>query len=147
MMSENKLFFVAVKACIFDGDKLLMTQGKDSMCWELPGGRISHDEVGKPFETVLLREVAEELGDNVSIDIGNVATHYLRTTHQGDPVFLVCIHCTWKKGSITLSPEDASFAWVTEKESLALPLIKNFESALKAIWKYHKTQIENNPLR
>ncbi|MFA5030881.1 MAG: NUDIX domain-containing protein [Patescibacteria group bacterium] len=138
-MPENALFYVAVKACIFNGDTLLMTQGKDSMCWELPGGRINHDEIGKPFNTVLLREIEEELGKGISIHIGDVATHYLRTTHQGDPVFLVCIHCTWNRGEITLSPEDASYAWMTEKESLKLPLIKNFESALHAIWKYHNS--------
>ena len=136
-MSDNAKFYVAVKAAIFDGNKLLMTQGADSGFWELPGGRIQPDEIGKPFKDVLLREVEEELGQ-VTIDIGGVATHYLRTTHQGEPVFLACMHCTWKNGDISLSADDASFRWVSKLESLALPLVNNFEPTLKEIWTFHE---------
>jgi 8-oxo-dGTP pyrophosphatase MutT (NUDIX family) len=138
-MSDNAKFYVAVKAAIFDGDRLLMTQGADSMRWELPGGRIHPEEIGKPFKEVLLREVEEELGQ-AKIDVGGVATHYLRTTHQGEPVFLACMHCTWKNGDITLSADDASFRWVSKSESFALPLVTNFEPALQEIWHFHEKQ-------
>jgi len=130
-MEKNQLFFVAVKACIFRSNKILLTRGKDSLCWELPGGRINTDEIGKPFDEVLTREVKEELGQDVFFTIGGVATHYLRTTHGGDPVFLVCIHCQWERGTIMLSQEDNSYRWVTEQESFQLPLVNNFEPALK----------------
>ena len=65
----ERRFFVAVKALLFDQDKLLLVKRSDKArgehhYWELPGGRM---EFGETPEGALLRELAEETGLSAKI--------------------------------------------------------------------------------
>ena len=62
--SFSKLFPVSVKGVLFDDGQVVLLENEHQE-WELPGGRL---EPGEEPAACLAREVAEELGINVSVD-------------------------------------------------------------------------------
>ena len=67
--NEKDLYFVAVKLFLRDGEMLLITHDIFGS-WDLPGGRLKKDEFETPLEQVIKRKIDEELGSDVSYDVG-----------------------------------------------------------------------------
>jgi 8-oxo-dGTP pyrophosphatase MutT (NUDIX family) len=63
-INGKDVYFIAVKALLRDGDKLLVTHDIYDQ-WDLPGGRLKKDEFRADFRDVLARKIREELGDDV----------------------------------------------------------------------------------
>ncbi len=60
---------VATKALLFKDDQILVLITPDGYL-DFPGGRADESERNLPWTEALRREVAEELGEQVSIEIG-----------------------------------------------------------------------------
>lgn len=74
-INGKDVYFVAVKALLRDGNKILLTHDIWNQ-WDLPGGRIKKDEFQKPLESVLERKIKEELGDLIKYRIGEPKTFF-----------------------------------------------------------------------
>ncbi len=74
-INGKDVYFVAVKALLRNGNKILLTHDIWNQ-WDLPGGRIKKDEFKKPLESVLERKIREELGDSVKYKIGEPKTFF-----------------------------------------------------------------------
>ncbi|NTW30484.1 MAG: NUDIX domain-containing protein, partial [Candidatus Moranbacteria bacterium] len=77
--------------------------------WELPGGRIS---TGETAEDSFNREIAEELGSDISFSIiGPVSRAIIALpTRQ---IFRVGILAEYHSGDIAISEENSEFHWMT----------------------------------
>lgn len=74
-INGKDVYFVAVKALLRDGNKILLTHDIWDQ-WDLPGGRIKKGEFKKPLESILERKIREELGDSVKYKIGEPKTFF-----------------------------------------------------------------------
>ncbi|MBV9487413.1 MAG: NUDIX domain-containing protein [Frankiaceae bacterium] len=79
---------VSVKGIVIvDGRVLLLKNERDE--WELPGGKI---ELGESPEECVAREVEEEVGWRVEVDLPTYAWMYeVKPAHH---VFVLCFGCT-----------------------------------------------------
>lgn len=135
-MSDPQRFEVAVKAFVLRGRDLLLVQEADGGAWELPGGRIEVGEERAPPRDVLARELREELGDGVRIDIGApVATWVRKKPNGGGFAFLVGLLCAYRGGDVRLSAEHAALDWVSEGRWRERPLADGYADALDAFWR------------
>ena len=132
----NQLFEVALKAFITQRDgRLLLVQTDTSVPWELPGGRISAGEEYGDLTVILRREIEEEIGRSIQLNIGNpVAAWVTKNRKTGGPIFLVGYHCDFVSGEIELGGGQQAYQWVTEEESRVLTLSPGFPEALQAFW-------------
>ena len=108
----ERRFFVAVKALLFDQDKLLLVKRSDKArgehhYWELPGGRM---EFGETPEETLLRELAEETGLSAKILCPLQTWNFFReeTTQIVGVTFL----CKATTNAVRLSDEHEAYAWI-----------------------------------
>lgn len=74
-INGKDVYFVAVKALLRDGNKILLIHDIWDQ-WDLPGGRIKKGEFKKPLESILERKIREELGDSVKYKIGEPKTFF-----------------------------------------------------------------------
>ena len=117
MLNNKDTYFVAVKAFIEDGNKLLIL--KDNFGdWDLPGGRIKYDEFDTPLEDILARKLKEELGGELKYQI-NKPVIFLRHQRQeaipGNPlvrIFAVGYSVNLLDFNICLSPRHTEMEWV-----------------------------------
>jgi len=101
--------------------------------WEFPGGKIEPSEQPKDC---LRREIAEELGLNISVKhVLPLHTHCYNTI----TVTLCPFICTIESGELTLL-EHAAFSWLTPEKlhdldwaEADLPVVQNYLDRLKAI--------------
>ena len=143
-MSNNiQKFAVSLKAFIIKGGKpLVLKERKKENFWELPGGRVGESEIDFPPTDVLIREVKEELRDDIEIEIGQPVAAWIRIIAGGE-VFLVGYLCHYKKGEIKLSGEHEDYAWVDEYSIKKLEFNRTFESVLSSFWKKYSFQKNN----
>lgn len=117
---NHALYQVATKALIFDGDKVLVLQTPDGYL-DFPGGRVDESERDIPWTKALKREVAEEVGDDVRIDIGQTLFVSKRQYHKAGKthhIAAIFFECTYSGGDITLSDEHGNHGWMTMSELL-----------------------------
>ena len=69
-LKEKDLYFVAVKALLRKGDKLLITKDIFKDGWDIPGGRIKPEEFETPLPDVMERKIREELGPETPVVLG-----------------------------------------------------------------------------
>lgn len=74
-VNGKDVYFIAVKALVRDGNKLLTTHDVFNS-WDIPGGRIKKDEFQKPLKDVLRRKLGEELGDGFRYEIGEIVANF-----------------------------------------------------------------------
>ena len=77
-MRAIQRFEVSLKAFIVRDGRALFVREADSGYWELPGGRIDVGEEWEPHLTILAREMREELGPGVSVELGAEAVTWTR---------------------------------------------------------------------
>jgi 8-oxo-dGTP pyrophosphatase MutT (NUDIX family) len=107
-INGKDVYFIAVKALIRDGDKLLITHDIFKS-WDIPGGRIKKDEFKKPLEDVLRRKISEELGADIKYDIGPIVTSFRVERDEvgiegNSRIFAVGYEVNYRGGEITLGP-------------------------------------------
>lgn len=131
MPKEIQRFDVGAKAFILnERGELLMLRESASGQWELPGGRIDVGEERTPLDLVLKRELAEELGAELMVDMGPLVHTWARERKPNDFVFLVGRLCRFKSGTPKLSDEHDAWAWVAERENDALDLVPSYREAI-----------------
>jgi len=109
-------YFIAAKALIRDGDKLLITHDIFGE-WDIPGGRIKNDEFNKPFESVLERKIKEELGNNIQYKIGQPKVFFKverveAGTNIKAQIFAVGYEAAYLGGEIVLGEHHDEYRWV-----------------------------------
>lgn len=129
-------FQVGIKAFLLnEKGELMLLRESTSGQWELPGGRIDVGEERLPQEQVLLREIREELGPDVHIEVGPLAHSWVRERKPGEFVFLVGRLCRLSGGAATLSDEHEAWAWVVQKEVDGLDLVPSYREAIAEFWR------------
>lgn len=106
-------FEVSLKAFILREGQALFVREADTGYWELPGGRIDVGEEMERHESILAREIAEELGAGFHIDIGtDTVTWTRRRPLDGAFLFIVARLCRHRAGEPRLSEEHDAHAWL-----------------------------------
>ncbi|MBN1658509.1 MAG: NUDIX domain-containing protein [Anaerolineae bacterium] len=87
--------------------------------WECVTGRVDQ---GEGFEEAVRREVQEELGAEVRIDLIVGTTHFYRGEAVAENELIGVVYaCTLEEpGAIRVSAEHSEARWVTAEEALAL---------------------------
>lgn len=121
---EPDLYQVVVKAFLVQGEKVLVCYDPRSQAWDLPGGRINVDEFSVPLESVLEREVREELGEKVRFSVARLVTvfRHRRVADDGSErrFLMLGYEVRYESGDIQLSDEHTEYRWVSLDEAAAL---------------------------
>lgn len=89
--------------------------------FDVPGGRINKDEFDMPFEKILRRELNEELGDDVKIDISRnpvavsqckVPFAYGSKANEDIPVLYVFYEGMYQGGDIKVDEDHTGYEWI-----------------------------------
>lgn len=114
--SKRALLQVSLKILLSNGEKVLLTKGFEGDI-DLPGGRIEVGEEETPLEDIIVREVKEELGQDVEFRLGP-PLFVNRVFRRVDKrlIFVVVFDAKYISGNITLSDEHKSYEWV-DRES------------------------------
>lgn len=116
-MEKPKLavFQVSVKILLRNGNKVLLTRALEGDI-DLPGGRIDAGEESMPFGDVILREVREELGEDVKFRLGSVLfIHHIGHIKEEGWILNVVFDAEYISGDIKLSDEHVSYEWVDRR--------------------------------
>lgn len=121
-------YHVAMKAFVRKGDKVLvLTEAAEVGKADLPGGRIAIGEFDMPLESILAREIEEELGPDVRYrNNGPVAVFRHRrpeVTALGRPearVFMIGFELEYLGGEIKISDEHTEYQWISLDEAAAI---------------------------
>lgn len=136
-MRAIQRFEVSLKAFVVRERRVLLLQEADTGYWELPGGRIDVGEERIPHRDVLGRELAEELGPDFKVDIGDQSATWVRQ-RPTDAVFqFICGRvCRYRSGSPTLSDEHKAMTWTVPDDwaGLAFPPRSDYAKALDELW-------------
>jgi 8-oxo-dGTP diphosphatase len=111
-------FELATKALLRDGERLLVLFHENGKV-DFPGGRLNADEVTTPLVDALRREVSEELGDQVSFEIGETCFVSRRSYERdGSRQYIAAIfyECSYLSGEVIISDEHRGYNWLTEDE-------------------------------
>lgn len=120
-LQKHALYQVATKALIFNADRILALTTPDGYL-DFPGGRVDESERDIPWEEALKREVSEEVGESVKLDIGKTCFVSKRQYNKDGTehhIAAIYFECQFKGGDITLSEEHGDFAWMTPSELVA----------------------------
>ncbi len=143
MIDMDKKHFVTVTGIIIKEGKYLITKrslnkkafpGK----WTVPGGNLEvEDYINLPkdtkdhwyniFEKVLMREVKEEVG----LEISNIGYLTSMTFLKGEnPCLIVSLYADYSSGDVVLDEESIDFAWVSLEEAKDYDLIEGIYEEL-----------------
>lgn len=117
---NHALYQVATKALLSKENKILVLITPDGYL-DFPGGRVDESERNIPWTEALKREVAEEIGETVNLDIGNTLFVSKRQYHKdGKTNYIAAIffECQYKSGDLQLSDEHRDLEWLTPNELL-----------------------------
>lgn len=132
-----EIFEVSLKAFIRRDDRVLMVREADTGFWELPGGRIDRGEAWEPFDAILARELAEELGPDFTVRPSGQWLPLMRQRPTDAQHILLLVRvCAWLSGDLKISAEHQQAAWLTHEEASALhfPERSNYAEALGELW-------------
>lgn len=120
--TNHALYQVALKLLVKRNDLYLTLYTNDGFV-DFPGGRIDASEYELPFNESLQREIKEELGDDVVLDVGSIAFICKRAytfNGQNNRILAVYYVSIIVGGEIKLSDEHAKYHWLTVDELLTL---------------------------
>ncbi len=85
--------------------------------FDIPGGRIDENEFNTPFEKIILREITEELGDNVKIDIIptpiGISRNKMSVANKKDiHILFVFFKGIFRGGKIQIDEDHTGFDWI-----------------------------------
>lgn len=120
-LNKHAQFQVATKALIANGDKILVLITPDGYL-DFPGGRVDIAEVELSWHDALQREITEETGPDMQVDIGRVLFVSKRAWQKEgyvNRIATIFFACTLTGSSeVTLSEEHNSYSWMTPQELL-----------------------------
>lgn len=123
VMINHALFQVSLKAIVRKDNKLLTLRTPTGYV-DFAGGRINEEEINLDNKTALLRELKEELGEQVQANIDNVLFVVRRDyTSRGKTSHIIAIYYNAvlaNPDAIIISDEHVSYEWLTIDELLAL---------------------------
>lgn len=109
--SKQAMFQISLKVLMRDGNNILLTRGEGGI--DLPGGRIDIGEENAPLKDTILREIREELGEDVKFLLGSVLfVHRLGYTKEKEGIINIVFDAEYVSGDIKLSNEHVSYEWV-----------------------------------
>jgi 8-oxo-dGTP diphosphatase len=119
-MSANNhaVYQLATKALLYKGDKVLVLQTPDGYI-DFPGGRVDESEQNLPWEDALRREIAEEIGESLRMEIQQILFVSKRAYHKdnvANHIAAIFFKCKYISGEIELSDEHAAHRWLTIQE-------------------------------
>ncbi|TMA19241.1 MAG: NUDIX domain-containing protein [Deltaproteobacteria bacterium] len=123
---------------IRDGRLLLVREAEGEQYWELPGGRIEVGEETSSPVAVLRRELREELGPSLEVEVERPILTWIRLPEpprRTDFVFLVAFLCRHRRGEIVLSSEHVDFRWMTRSECDSVHLAPGYAAPLEQFWR------------
>ena len=123
-LNNHAQYQVATKALLFRGDKLLVLLTPDNGI-DFPGGRVDATEVDLSWHEALRRELNEEIGADVRVEMGRTLFVSKRTFHRPDNttrIAAIFFECQYVSGDITLSDEHSTHLWMTPQELLTTDL-------------------------
>ncbi|MDD2806961.1 MAG: hypothetical protein PHW95_00365 [Patescibacteria group bacterium] len=124
-LQQKDTYYVAVKVFLEKDGQLFIFKDVYGH-WDLPGGRIKKDEFEKPLTDIIKRKIIEELGNEVTYQLGQpvvMMRHERVESVEGDPtirIFAVGYQATYLSGEIKISNNFTEMKWVD---------IKNFKPA------------------
>lgn len=136
-MRAVQRFEVSLKVFIVREGAALLVREADTGFWELPGGRIDVGEEWDQHSEVLAREVREELGPDVRIDVSQRSFSWVRQRPtDGQHLFIVARPAVLLSGAPRLSPEHSELAWLKpdDWQELAFPPQSAYRDALQRLW-------------
>lgn len=120
-MGKPQFYYVGLKALIQNenGEGLFLQVPEHiagRISYDLPGGRIDDDEFDVDYMSILRREIIEEVGDEIVVEIDQtpigIARRYMMCEEYGKvPVLLIMFKALYKGGNILLSDEHVGFNW------------------------------------
>jgi 8-oxo-dGTP pyrophosphatase MutT (NUDIX family) len=127
-MKKRASYQVSLKLLLRnDSNEILVLKAVDSGSfagfYDLPGGRIDIDEVSEKFETVLAREVAEEIGvvnftvapKPVAVGRHRILAALTRSGKDTDVLYLF-FEASYRGGNVSISAEHTEYKWVNLAE-------------------------------
>jgi len=122
-MKENANFQVSLKVilknkkgeilCLKIADRYLMAG-----FYDMPGGRISENEIREPYEKIIKRELEEEIGKKVKYKLYlkpvSFARHiyHSKTLQREACIFMLFFEAHYIGGNIEISPEHKEYRWI-----------------------------------
>ncbi|MDV6234117.1 NUDIX hydrolase [Leptospira ellisii] len=112
-MSKHGLFQITQKLFLRKGKEFLVLRDRKSGLGDLPGGRMNEDEFFEDWILSMEREIGEELGPNVRIDVRQkpLFIHKHRVNEGNFPCIIIAYHADFLGGEIVLSEEHDYMAW------------------------------------
>ena len=113
-LSEHGFFQITQKAFIRNGNNLLVMKDRKSGEGDLPGGRMNEDEFYNDWLWSLKREISEELGQEIKLEINPeiILIHKHRVNLGNHPCVILGYHVEYLSGEIQISDEHDFFKWV-----------------------------------
>lgn len=144
----HELFQVSVKAFIQKGKRVLIVRAPKTRLWDLPGGRIHKNEPGASIKDTLKRELTEELGRGLKVEIGDVVQAYKisfrslvkvfnkdkKKKFQGG-VIVIVFGARLMRGTPRLSRESEEFKWADKNSIKVIPLPLWHKRALRKFFR------------
>ncbi len=137
MSRDVQRFEVSLKAFIVRDGRTLLVRETDTGWWELPGGRIDVGEEWLSHADILAREIAEELGADLRLDVSSRAVSWVRfRATDGMHLFILARPCRLIAGEPRLSDEHSDMMWVGphEWQHLVFPPQSGYREALAQLW-------------
>ena len=119
-LHNHALYQVATKALLYKDNKILVLITPDGYL-DFPGGRVDESERNIPWSEALKRELAEEIGETVTVNIENTLFVSKRQYHKdGATHYIAAIffECHYLSGELKLSEEHRNLEWLTPNELL-----------------------------
>lgn len=109
-----------------------LSNGSMKGYYDLPGGRMDEEEIGKPFPEIIAREVLEELGEiDYQLDPRPV-TSLSWVWPNGQAITFIYYQAKFLNGEIKISDEHLSYKWL---------------KLTKASWEKHFTSYHKEALK
>ena len=117
MPQDQERFYVAIWAALIRNDKLLLMKSNLTGFWELPGGRIEHNELDTvSAEQSFRREISEEAGLQ-NFEMGplvDVMIGYSNAKHN--PICRLVYLIKNDFDEIVLSSEHSEYIWISRDD-------------------------------
>lgn len=117
-LQDHALYQIATKAILYNNGKILILYTPDGYV-DFPGGRVDESERELSWQDALRREIAEELGNDITVSIGRTLFVSKRQYHKNDATHYVAaiyFECQLESGEIALSDEHVASAWIEPSE-------------------------------
>ncbi len=117
MKRDYGVFHVGLKILLEKDGKFLFLRADNKINWDWPGGRIDNVETMADLESVIKREIGEELGKEVKYKLGKPIFQFIRYFRSRDIyIFITLYEAKYISGEIKLSHEHFSYEWLDPKK-------------------------------